>query len=222
MLKKQLLFLSSLIGLLILTGCVQNGPQAPQQNYGQQQRQGNWVDETRLDEENIDISDLDESMTESAPKSESEMTENQIEQKMARIPFPVSEYSGLARTGKGTIRGTIYVNNLYGEKIPGSGTRLYLNPVTSYSNQWYNESYIGGAKMQKADSRLFNYLRFTASDVNGKYAFYGVPSGSYYLIGTVKCGTKCGYDTPKSIRIATRVTVSGNNIVEQDLSRILD
>ena len=52
--------------------------------------------------------------------------------------------------------------------------------------------------------------------------FYGVPSGSYYLIGTVKCGTECGYDTPKSIRIATRVTISGNHIVEQDLSKSLN
>ena len=216
--KKQLLFLSSLIGLFILSGCVQSDLKRPQQNYSQQQGQGNWEDQTRLDEESIDISDLDESVTE----SETAITENQIEQKMARIPFSTSEYNGLSRTGKGTISGTIYVNDAYGKRIPGTGTRLYLNPVTSYSNQWYSASYIGGAKMQKADSRLFNYLRFTASDTNGKYAFYGVPSGSYYLIGTVKCGTECGYDTPKSIRIATKVSVSGNNIVEQDLSRSLD
>jgi hypothetical protein len=216
--KKQLLFLSFLIGLFILSGCVQSDLKRPQQNSSQQQGQGNWVEQTSLDEESIDISDLDESMAE----SKTVITENKIEQKMARIPFPASEYYGLARTGKGTISGTIYVNDTYGKKIVGSGTRLYLNPVTSYSNQWYSASYVGGAKMQKADSKLFNYLRFTASDTNGKYAFYGVPSGSYYLIGTVKCGTECGYDTPKSIRIATKVSVSGNNIVEQDLSRSLD
>lgn len=204
--------------LFILSGCVQSDLKRPQQSYSQQQGQGDWEDQTRLDEESIDISDLDDSVTE----SETAITENQIEQKMARIPFPTSEYNGLARTGKGTISGTIYVNDTYGKKIAGSGTRLYLNPVTSYSNQWYSASYIGGAKMQKADSKLFNYLRFTASDTNGKYAFYGVPSGSYYLIGTVKCGTECGYDTPKSIRIATRVSVSGNNIVTQDLSKFLD
>ena len=63
MLKKQLLFLSSLIMLFILSGCVQSELQRPQQQYGQQQ--GNWENETRLDEESIDISDLDENMTES-------------------------------------------------------------------------------------------------------------------------------------------------------------
>jgi len=92
-----------------------------------------------------------------------------------------------------------------------------FNPKTSYSDQWYRESYIGGHKMQKADDRLFNYLRFTSSDANGNYAFYGVPSGSYYLIGTVKCGTECGYETPKNIRIATLVTVKGNQVVKKDL-----
>jgi hypothetical protein len=99
---------------------------------------------------------------------------------------------------------------------------LYLNPLTSYSEQWYKESYLGGYKMQKADSRLFNYLKFTASDKNGNFAFYGVPSGSYYLIGTVKCGEECGYDSMKNIRIATKVSVRGNQIVEQDLTRMAE
>ena len=214
--KKQLLFLSSLMMLFTLSGCVQSDLQRPHQNYGYAQQ---GQDQTNIDDEdNIDISDLDENLTE----SEMSITESQESQQLARIAFPTSEYYSLAKTGKGTIQGTIFVNDTYGKKIAGNGTRLYLNPVTSYSNQWYSASYIGGAKMQKADSRLFNYLRFTASDTNGKFAFYGVPSGSYYLIGTVKCGTECGYDTPKSIRIATKVNVSGNQIVEQDLSRFLD
>ena len=221
--KKNLSLIAVLIaGLFVLSGCVSN-------DYGLPQRSGSsgfstsslnpWAEQTSTDEsENIDISDLDENITE----SELGMTEEVAEQKMKRIPFPVAEYNRYAGTGKGTIKGAIYVKNAYGEKVLGKGTRLYLNPVTSYSNQWYSESYVGGKKMEKADSRLFNYLKFTASDSNGDFAFYGVPSGSYYLIGTVECGTQCGFDTPKNIRIATRVSVSGNNVVEQDLSRDVD
>jgi hypothetical protein len=77
---------------------------------------------------------------------------------------------------------------------------------------------MGGAKMEKADGRLFNYLRFTASNTEGSFAFYGVPSGEYYLISTVSCASECGYDTDKSIRIAAKVAVYGNKIVEKDLS----
>jgi len=166
----------------------------------------------------VDMSDLDENLTE----SEMMMTEEGEESKMQRIPFPTTEYYSLPRSGRGTIKGTIYVTDLYGNTVHGGGTRLYLNPVTSYSKQWYEESYLGGNRMQKADARLFNYLKFTAADSKGSFAFYGVPNGSYYLIGTVKCGESCGYSSEQSIRLATRVAVRGNQIIDKDLTRAVD
>ena len=138
-----------------------------------------------------------------------------------RIPFPVNEYKSLATTGSATVKGQIYVIAPNGNKVFGRNTRLYLNPVTSYSTQWYNESYLGGAKMSKVDSRLFNYLKFTTSDTNGNFEFLNVPSGSYYLIGVVKCGTACGYDRVKNIRIAKKISVLGNSIKEEKLYKEL-
>lgn len=200
------LFIPSIITFVVLslfTGCVSRDiPLQPQRNINP------------YNVNDVDMSDLDENLTE----SEMMMTE-EGEEKMARIEFPTSEYYALARTGRGTIKGTIYLSDSYGSRVLGAGTRLYLNPITSYSKQWYVESYLGGNRMQKADSRLFNYLKFTAADSNGRFAFYGVPNGSYYLIGTVKCGEQCGYESEKSIRIATRVSVHGNQIVNKDLTR---
>jgi hypothetical protein len=163
--------------------------------------------------DNVDVSDLDKEVTtgEEAGTAPSQLVQ--------RIPFPAAEYSALARSGKGTIQGHIYLQDVYGTKIYGAKTRLYLNPVTSYSRQWYEQSYINGYKMGKADPRLFNYLRFTASDDQGAFAFYGVPSGSYYLIGTVTCGSECGYANPKNIRIAKEVYIEGNQVINVDLSR---
>jgi hypothetical protein len=193
----------TIILLSILTGCVSRDiPLQPQRNTNP------------YNVNDVDLSDLDENLTE----SEMLMTE-EGDEKMARITFPTSEYYSLARTGRGTIKGTIYITDSYGSRVLGSGTRLYLNPITSYSKQWYVESYLGGNRMQKADARLFNYLKFTAADSNGRFAFYGVPNGSYYLIGTVKCAEQCGYSSEKSIRIATRVSVHGNQIVNKDLTR---
>ena len=201
-------YISSLVVIfaLLLSGCVSNTAQM--RHY--QPRLANAND--------VDISDLDENLTE----SEMMMTEEDGASKLARIAFPTSEYYALPRSGKGTIKGSIYVRDLYGEKVFGSGTRLYLNPITSYSRQWYEESYLGGNKMQKADARLFNYLKFTAADANGNFAFYGVPNGSYYLIGTVKCGAACGYESQRSIRIASRVSIHGNQIIKKDLTRTVD
>ncbi len=133
-----------------------------------------------------------------------------------RIPFPSDEYAELKTSGESTVKGTIYITH-NGLKITGHQTRLYLNPVTSYSNQWYRESYLGGHKMGKSSPKLFNYLKFTASNGNGEFAFYGVPAGSYYVVGTVKCN-ECG---GKNIRIAKKVRVNGSNTVTVELAKSL-
>jgi hypothetical protein len=206
------MMIMSLMTMFLFTGCVQPDLTVKQKNSSQ----NFWADLTNVDD--VNMSDFDENLTE----SEMMMTEGGEENRMARIEFPVSEYSRLRRIGKGTIKGSIYIKDLYDQKVVGESTRLYLNPITSYSQQWYEESYLGGLKMQQADPRLFNYLKFTASDKNGNFAFYGVPSGSYYLIGTVKCGVECGYESLKNIRIATRVKIRGNQVIKKDLTRVAE
>lgn len=151
--------------------------------------------------------------------SQGQTTENTI---IPRISFPEDEYKRLSKSGNATVKGSIYLSDAYGKKTYGKQTRLYLNPVTSYSRQWYNESYIGGYKMAKADKRLYNYLKFTASNAQGKFTFYGVPSGTYYVIGVVRCGKECGYDALRNIRIAKEVTVSGSDTVAVDLGKMID
>jgi hypothetical protein len=136
-----------------------------------------------------------------------------------RMPFPEAEYASLAKTGSATVTGYIYALTPSGKKVYARQTRLYLNPVTSYSTQWYNESYLGGAKMSKVDPRLFNYLKFTTSDNNGKFEFLNVPSGSYYLIGVIKCGSECGYSQTKNIRVTKKISVVGSEIKSIDLSK---
>ena len=199
--------------LIFLTACV-GQPQAPAAQK-QQTDSVLWAENTNVyadENDNVDVSDLDKEVTSGDEVQAASQT-------MQRIAFPAGEYSTLAHAGKGTVQGHIYLQDAYGKKIYGAKTRLYLNPVTSYSRQWYEQSYIAGNKLGKADSRLFNYLKFTASDDSGAFAFYGVPSGRYYLIGTVTCGVECGYPNNKNVRIATEVFISGNQILDQDLSR---
>ena len=205
MFKIGTMIIMSLMAMSLFTGCVQRDIPF-NKNF--------WAHSSSVDDVNMS----DDNLT----MSEMMIMEDGEENKMARIEFPESEYYRLARTGKGTVKGTIFVKDYYDKRVLGASTRLYLNPITSYSEQWYEESYLGGHKMQAADPRLFNYLKFTASDKNGNFAFYGVPSGSYYLIGTVKCAEECGYDSMKNIRIATKVSVRGNQIVEQDLTTTIE
>lgn len=194
----------------LLIGCNEPQPLDNSSTYTNE-----WAKQSN--KEDIDISDLEENLT----QSQMLMSQEGGYQMQERIAFPTNEYYRLAKMGKGTIKGKIYLQDAYGH-IAGANTRLYLNPVTSYSNQWYKQSYLGGYKMTQADPRLFNYLKFTASNEKGAFAFYGVPSGEYYLIGTVKCAQECGYATTKSIRIARRVSITGNQVIEQDLSRAIE
>ena len=219
----QAITLASVI--FLFSGCAQREIMVPQPEIKQSQ-ENDWAKETNIEEEeNIDISDInDDSIEYGQEESEQIVTETpepRVE-KMERIAFPAEEYRRLARRGKGTINGFIYLQNPYGKRVLGAGTRLYLNPVTSYSKQWYNESYLNGYKLKKADARLFNHLKFTAAGGDGSFSFYNVPKGSYYLIGTVRCADECGFNAPKNVRIATRVEISGKQTIEKDLTKLID
>jgi len=200
MVSRLLKALAVFVVALLLTGCVHQELILP--------GSGNTFWSSGEEQASVDVSDLNTSV--------------QTEQAVPRIPFPQAEYNRLARTGSATIKGSIYILDATGQKVYGRQTRLYLNPVTSYSRQWYQESYLGGRKMAKADSRLFNYLKFTTSDKNGRFAFYGVPAGSYYVIGVVRCGQECGYDTPQNIRVAKEVRVGSGGTVDVELSKTVN
>ncbi len=220
MTKKISLFFTLLIIVFFFSGCVER-ELTLSENGSRSSGYSKWGSQGSPEEENVDISDLEDE-TETITEDEMIITDEAGQQKVKRISFPVAEYARLPKTGKGTIRGAIYLADSYNRKIFGASTRLYLNPLTSYSRQWYKESYLGGYSMDESDSRLFNYLRFTASDAQGNFAFYGVPSGRYYLVGTVQCGQECGYDIPKNIRIATEVSVIGNQMIQKDLTRVVE
>lgn len=206
--KQVITLMIMIFSLLWMSGCIGQPTKKVKKNT-----YGLWSEYSGYDDENegVDVSDLN--------KSVSSSEEAIVGEVVPRIEFPVKEYQVLRRSGRGTVKGRIYVEDMSGKQVVGSKTRLYLNPVTSYSKQWYEESYLGGKKMGEADSRLFNYLKFTASDNDGNYAFYGVPSGKYYLIGTVTCGYECGFRSRKNIRLATEIAIYGNEVVTQELKR---
>lgn len=133
-----------------------------------------------------------------------------------RMPFPVEEYARLRKRGYSTVIGTIYVENSNsGEKIMGQKVKLWLNPVTSYSDQWYQQDYLGGYKLTKIDKRIFNYMKLEYSKSDGSFRFSGIPKGEYYLVGSIKCTEGCGLkDKNEKVRLVKRVFVDSgvNNI----------
>ncbi len=154
---------------------------------------------------------------ESTPSREN--TGNRNRRLITRMPFPVSEYRHLSKQGSSTVSGKVHLTNkITGNDITKAKIKLWLNPVTSYSKQWYNEVYLGGNKLTKIDKRLYNYLKFTYSSANGKFNFFGVPSGNYYLTATIKCSVECGYRENKSVLLVKKVYV-GRGTTEVELSK---
>ena len=162
---------------------------------------GNRVDVPKNNPTLSDTINLEENTTtQSTVSTHSEVIE--------RMDFPVEEYRHIKKRGRSTVSGTIYLENSQTSlKVEGKKIKLWLNPVTSYSRQWYEESHLGGYKLSKTDKRLYNYLKFTYSDGSGNFNFFGVPAGNYYLTGTITCADECGFNQTKSIRLVKEVSV---------------
>ena len=159
------------------------------------------------------------SMGDNGDQSSAEEMSLQNSGRMERIDFPVDEYKRIRKVGRSTVTGKVFLANSYtSTNVMGKKVKLYLNPVTSYSEQWYQESYLSGYKMSKSDPRLYNYLKFTMSNGEGKFNFFGVPSGQYYLVGTMTCGAECGFEESKTVRLVKEISV-GRGTTRVDLMK---
>lgn len=58
-----------------------------------------------------------------------------------RVLFQESEYLALPKTGTATIIGQAFLKTRGGDVKTAAGNEILLNPVTSYSLQWYEMSY---------------------------------------------------------------------------------
>lgn len=112
-----------------------------------------------------------------------------------RIPFPVEEYAILPIKGTAIVKGQAFLKTRGGDVKTAAGNEVLLNPVTSYSNQWYEQHYLRGNNLDpgEADKRLRNYIQKTTADAEGRFIFKDVPKGNYYLTTTVIWEAPTGY-----------------------------
>jgi len=116
--------------------------------------------------------------------------------KIPRMPFPYIEYKNITEKGNNSISGTIYLENDNGERFVAKESRIFLNPKTSYSDQWFKEVVIKGNTIEKADKQIYKYLRFSTSTERGNYSMDRLPEGSFYLSFTAWCHKRCGNKRP--------------------------
>lgn len=99
------------------------------------------------------------------------------------MPFPVAEYDTLPMidAGNSIIKGEAFFVSTWAQVRKAVGTSVYLFRVTSYTKEWFDIYVLGNRNMTDWDDRVKKYNTYTTSSSEGKFEFYKVPKGSYYL-----------------------------------------
>lgn len=138
-----------------------------------------------------------------------------------RPPFPIDEYQSLLKQGTGTVTGQAFFKTRGGDAKKAIGSEVILNPITSYSVFWYENSYLKNAAIEDSDPMLDKFLIKTTADADGKFTFKNVPSGQYFI------STKITWEHQESQYvvntyggvIAQRITVKDGEVLEVILTR---
>ncbi|MFO7606714.1 MAG: hypothetical protein R6W72_10480 [Desulfurivibrionaceae bacterium] len=139
-----------------------------------------------------------------------------------RMPFPETEYADLDLRGDKTVKGTVFLVDQFEERQVGDGSEVTLEPLTSYSEQWYEVSYLRGKKIQEPDSRYSKYVMRTEADEKGNFSFRNVGAGEYLLTAPVNwtAVTCSATKADTKVMIGKKITVDENDsVVEVPLTK---
>lgn len=142
------------------------------------------------------------------------------QQAIPRVPFPVAEYDALPTKGTGSLVGQVFMRTVGGDVKYGAGSDVYILPVTSYTRQWYTESYLGGQVLGAPDARAEKGMKVTQADGTGYFKFSDIPPGKYYLSSKVtwQAPTQYGLVLQGGV-IAKQVVIENSKEVREMLTK---
>ncbi len=140
-----------------------------------------------------------------------------------RISFPEGEYKALPAIGTARVEGQAFLKTVGGDVKTAAGNTVYLNPVTSYSEQWY-VAYTTNRPLDPAepDARLEKYMKQTTADGEGRFEFVNVPAGEYFVTTSVIWGVPTGrYGTisQQGGTVTKRISVKDGETVKIIITR---
>lgn len=103
-----------------------------------------------------------------------------------RLPWPESEYSQITKNGDAIVTGQGFMRTRGGDVKVAAGSKVVLSPVTSYSKQFVDimirktNSY-SVLDPELPDIRIYEYIKETIADAEGKFKFINVADGNYYV-----------------------------------------
>ncbi len=129
-----------------------------------------------------------------------------------------SQYAPYAVAGNAKIQGKACFTLNDGTEKCFPGLPVYINPVTDYSDEWYERGWVGTEYLEEADKRVLPFNKSVKADKDGSYTFDGLAPGSYYVVTqfcqpTGKESRVCEYR-----RYGTKVTMK--NLVRPTLKQL--
>lgn len=122
--------------------------------------------------------------------------------------FNETEYAAYAQPGTGVIEGQAFLRTRGGDVKLAAGHKVNLNPVTTYSTEWFERLCKRHEDIEDADQRAAAYLRQCVADGEGRFRFEGLPAGEYYLMCRIVWEAFTGRYTEETGGIAyAKVTV---------------
>jgi hypothetical protein len=136
-------------------------------------------------------------------------------------PFIETEYTQYAYAGTGSISGQVVLRDEAGQTRPAAGSVVSLNPVTSYSTEWWNRTVVGGLNLRSADEREQKYLRTAVADEEGRFAFADLPRGEYFVVAALNSGpAPAGKASPSGAMVGQRVHLTEGGKVDLVLNDV--
>lgn len=123
--------------------------------------------------------------------------------------FDATEYAAYAGKGTGKLTGQGFMKTRGGDVKLCAGEAVYLNPVTSYSTEWFNAT-VAGIALEPADPRASEFIRSTLGGADGHFEFNELPAGEYYVMTTVRWEVPSSYQgglTPQGGPVGARVSI---------------
>lgn len=109
------------------------------------------------------------------------------------MSFNEAEYAPYSGAGTASIYGEAFLKTRGGDVKKGAGNKVFMNPVTSYSTEWYQRQIIGGQILEQPDQRALPFFRETIADSDGRFEFQNLPAGEYYLACPITWEVPIGY-----------------------------
>ena len=161
-----------------------------------------------------------------APDGAAPATRGPVTSYLPRVPWPEEEYANLAKKGANTVSGQAFMKTRGGDVKTAAGEIVMLNPVTTYSTQFVDVSILGKHEAfqelspKDPDPRIREYAKQVTADATGRFTFYDVPAGEYYIYTLVRWEAPTGYGLQQQGGwVVSRVTVKDGDRNEFILTR---